>query len=411
MTKPILTTLKERVIVLTSYERKSLIRFLALYLGSVFVLLAIIGYLFFENNRTSMKSAMKFEMMYQGRMLSSKIIMKAMKEKKLDQNTTKHFLSSLKHCRFSVGYFDKEQHPIYSEIGSVGQFKPDFYMQNNCCYTVIEDPSDHLGVHYVVLKEHELLHAFQQLRIKIIGYLVLSFLLMGVVGYFLGRLFLHPVREQIESLDRFIADTTHELNTPISAILMTIQSLKDIDEKKKKRLEASAKRLHVMYSSLTYRFEGKEEKIEDLCFDKIIEERVGYIRELIDSKRLHLEMMLEPTKVHMARTSAERLIDNLLSNAVKYCDVGDSIEITLRNRVLMVKDSGIGIDETMKEDIFKRYKRANNERGGFGIGLNIVLRICRQYRIKLELESEKGSGSTFILTFPKYKGSSALQCL
>ncbi|HHO64901.1 MAG TPA: HAMP domain-containing histidine kinase, partial [Epsilonproteobacteria bacterium] len=380
-----------------------LIRFLTLYLGSVFVLLAIIGYLFFENNRTAMKSAMKFEMMYQGRMLSSKIVMKAMKDKTLDETQKVNFLASLKHCRFNVGYFDKEKEPIYTEIGDVTRFDTDFYVKDNCCYTVIEDPSDHLGVHYVVLKENELVDTFRQLRIKIIGYLLLSFLLMGIVGYFLGRLFLRPVREQIESLDQFISDTTHELNTPISAILMTIQSLKGIDEKKKKRLEASAKRLHVMYSSLTYRLEGQEEKIELLPFDKIVEERVGYIKELIDSKRLHLTMELEPMPVRMSRSSAERLVDNLLSNAVKYCDIGDTIRITLKGREFRVKDTGIGIDAHMQEDIFKRYKRANSERGGFGIGLNIVLSICKKYKIKLNLESEKGVGSTFILSFPKAK--------
>ena len=398
-----MTTLKERVIVLTSYERKSLIRFLTLYLGSVFVLLAIIGYLFFENNRTAMKSAMKFEMMYQGRMLSSKIVMKAMKDKTLDETQKVNFLASLKHCRFNVGYFDKEKEPIYTEIGDVSRFDTDFYVKDNCCYTVIEDPSDHLGVHYVVLKENELVDTFRQLRIKIIGYLILSFLLMGVVGYFLGRLFLRPVREQIESLDQFISDTTHELNTPISAILMTIQSLKGIDEKKKKRLEASAKRLHVMYSSLTYRLEGQEEKVELLAFEKIVEERVGYIKELIDSKRLNLTMELEPMPVRMSRSSAERLVDNLLSNAVKYCDIGDAIRVTLKAREFRVEDTGIGIDAHMQEDIFKRYKRANSERGGFGIGLNIVLSICKKYKIKLNLESEKGVGSTFILTFPKVK--------
>ncbi len=82
---------------------------------------------------------------------------------------------------------------------------------------------------------------------------------------------MRPVREQIESLDRFISDTTHELNTPISAILMTIQSLKQIEPKKLKRLEASAKRLSVMYSSLTYRLEGKVEPSELLNFDDIVE--------------------------------------------------------------------------------------------------------------------------------------------
>jgi len=226
---------------------------------------------------------------------------------------------------------------------------------------------------------------------------------MGVVGYFLGRLFLQPVREQIESLDQFISDTTHELNTPISAILMTIQSLKGVEEKKMKRLEASAKRLSVMYSSLTYRLEGKVQSKEVLDLDEIITERVGYVKELIDSKRLNTTLGLEPTKVLMNERSAYRLIDNLISNAIKYSDVGDSIFILLKENVLTVKDTGIGIEEKEQEDIFKRYHRANEERGGFGIGLNIVLSICKEYKIKLNLDSKKGEGSTFILTFPKLK--------
>ena len=358
-----------------------------------------------------MKSAKKFEMMYKARMLSSKIIMKAMKHEKdihstVDSRFKKDaFLKELKHCRFEVGYYDKNKKPIYTEINDVNRFDSDFYVNNMKCYTVTEDESEHLGVRYIVLKENDLADEMQALRIKIIGYLVLSFILMGIVGYFLGRLFLKPVREQIESLDRFISDTTHELNTPISAILMTIQSLKGVEHKKMKRLEASAKRLSVMYSSLTYRLEGKVEPSEVLCFSDIVKERVGYVKELIDSKRLHMELDLEATEVFMAKSSAHRLIDNLLSNAIKYSDVGDSIFIRCKNSVLEVKDTGIGIDEKLQEDIFKRYSRANEERGGFGLGLNIVLSICKQYKIKIALDSKKGEGSTFILTFPKRKVS------
>ena len=158
-----------------------------------------------------------------------------------------------------------------------------------------------------------------------------------------------------------------------------------------------------MYSSLTFRLEGKVEPSEVLCFSRIIEERVGYVRELIDSKRLKITLDLESMEVFMSKSSAHRLIDNLLSNAIKYSDVGDCIFISTKDHVLVVRDTGIGIDEKVKEDIFKRYTRANEERGGFGLGLNIILSICRQYKIKIDLESVKGEGSIFILTFPKTK--------
>ena len=352
-----------------------------------------------------MMSAMKFEMMYQARMLSGAIAMKAMRHNgtALDVFEKKEYLKDLKHCRFEVGYYDTNKKPYYSEIEEVAQFDLEFFVKEMKSYAVIEDKSEHLGVRYVVLRENNLSKSFQALQIKIISYLVFSFMLMGVVGYFLGRLFLQPVREQIESLDKFISDTTHELNTPISAILMTIQTLTNVEDKKLKRLEASAKRLSTMYSTLTYRLEGKVEPSELLCFADIVEQRVEYVKELIDSKRLTIDLVLEPTQVFMPTIAAQRLIDNLLSNAIKYSDVGDSISITLKDNALEVKDTGIGIDKKVQDDIFRRYQRANEERGGFGIGLSIVLAICKQYKIKLDLESKKGEGSTFILTFPVQK--------
>jgi len=379
---------------------------LALYLVSVFVLLAIIGYLFFENNLTEMKSATKFEMMYHARNISSQIIMKAMEEDEEDDEwhfDREAFLKELKHCRFMVGYYDKNKKPIYTEIDNVATFDIDFFEDSMKCYTVNEDKSDHLGVRYIVLEETDLAKYIAALRIKIIGYLVLSFILMGVVGYFLGRLFLRPVREQIESLDQFISDTTHELNTPISAILMTIQSLRGIEVKKMKRLEASAKRLSTMYGSLTYRLEGGVEPSEELCLSAIVQERIEFMKELLDSKQLFVCLDIEPTKIRMPKRSVHRLIDNLISNAIKYSDMNGKIGISLKDNVLNVQDHGIGIDEKIQEDIFRRYYRAGDERGGFGIGLSIVLSICKQYKIKIGLDSKKGKGSTFILTFPKVK--------
>ncbi|MDD3591512.1 MAG: ATP-binding protein, partial [Sulfurovum sp.] len=89
------------------------------------------------------------------------------------------------------------------------------------------------------------------------------------------------------------------------------------------------------------------------------------------------------------------------SNAIKYSDVGDSIMISLKERVLKIRDTGIGMPHHVQADIFKRYERANKERGGFGIGLSIVLDICKRYGIKIDLLSKEGEGSTFILTLPK----------
>jgi len=347
-----------------------------------------------------MKSSVKYEMMYQSRKLSSQIIMEAMNGQTITNKV--NYLKGLKKSHFDRAYYDKEKKSIYSEIGEFNTFDKEFYIQDGCCYTVLEDPSEHLGVRYIVLKESNLSRQIQALRMKIIGYLILSFISMGIVGYFLARLFLAPVRHKIESLDRFISDTTHELNTPITAILMTIKTLKLSEPKKLRRLEASAKRLSSMYSSLTYSLqnENKKQDNERLDFATLVQERVEFIDELIISKRLRTDLHLEPLLVIMNKESAIRLIDNLLSNAIKYSNPNGTITLSTKNRELRVEDEGIGIDLKAQKDIFKRYNRANDERGGFGIGLDIVLSICKQYKITIELESKLGEGSRFILKFP-----------
>ncbi len=342
-------------------------------------------------------SSTKYEMMYQARKISSKIMMQAMQ----DSVDRVPYLKQLNECRFEVGYYDKKRQPIYTQIDLFRNFDQEFSIKGGSCYTVTHNPKSHFGIEYIVLKESSLFKEMRALRIRIISYLLLSFLFMGIVGYFLARLFLAPVRNKIESLDKFITDTTHELNTPISAILMTIQGLKGCDERKLKRLEASAKRLSTMYGSLTYILQDpkREQKIEAISLPAIIEERVEYVRELIRSKHLQINLNLSPLTIYMEPESAIRLIDNLLSNAIKYSDPNGSIEIQTTRHSLIVSDNGIGIDPRLQKDIFRRYKRANKERGGFGIGLNIVLTICKRYNIRIELESELGEGSRFILHF------------
>ena len=66
---------------------------------------------------------------------------------------------------------------------------------------------------------------------------------------------------------------------------------------------------------------------------------------------------------------------------------------------LEVRDSGYGIQKEDLERIFERYKRFNDDKGGFGIGLSLVSEIARKYDIDLNVQSEVGKGSAFVLVF------------
>ena len=72
-----------------------------------------------------------------------------------------------------------------------------------------------------------------------------------------------------------------------------------------------------------------------------------------------------------------------------------------KNNVFEIKDEGVGIDEENQKRIFERYKRVSQKgSGGFGIGLDIVMGVCRANKIEISLKSEVKKGSTFTLVFP-----------
>jgi len=95
------------------------------------------------------------------------------------------------------------------------------------------------------------------------------------------------------------------------------------------------------------------------------------------------------------------MFNNIVSNAIKYNKIGGTINITLKENILKVEDSGIGIKKDRLKDIFKRYYRATKEQGGFGVGLNIVHQICKAYNIKVDVKSTENEGSTFIFKLNK----------
>ena len=389
---------------LSNYEKRSLFRFLALYLGSVFLLLAIIGWLFFEHNAAMMRSAMKFEMLSEAHRIESILTRKMMQRQKgKEKEPLEKILRSIRSDKFKVGFFDAHYRPLYSEIEGMPGFRQPFYLGLQSCYSMIHCPLKEEGVAYIGLQETQLKGKIAALRRRIIGYLVLSFLFMAGVGYFLARLFMRPIREKIDALDRFIEDTTHELNTPVTAILMTIRQLRGIEEKKLLRLKASAQRLSTMYDTLAYglgRQSGEEQK-QQLDLAQILEERVEAMRPIALGSRLRIEHTAQSCRIEINPEALRRLVDNILSNAIKYSNPGGRIRVDLSGCRLLIEDEGIGIEAKQKEEILKRYRRANRERGGFGIGLSIVTRICRENGIGLSIDSEKGKGTRVMLDFRK----------
>ncbi len=307
--------------------------------------------------------------------------------------------------RFNSAIYDLEYEEIFSTLKSKEiNFNKRLYFNKNYAIFVEVLSDYYLGAKYLFIEvpKNETLINNVYKKIAIFG--LIALIILYIIGYFLAKLFIKPMRDSIELLDCFIKDTTHEINTPISIINSNIEMLdKDAipkkDKKKIDRIKVASKTLENIYKDLkftTLENINKKDNIEFNMKDLIIE-RVDYFSMHIESKKIEKSLDLEDCYISGDREMFARMIDNILSNAIKYNKFRGKIMIKLKDKTLIIEDSGVGIDEDSIEDIFKRYSRFNNSEGGFGIGLSIVKKVADFYNLKIEVESKKNIGTRFII--------------
>ena len=389
---------------LSHYEKRSLIRFLLIYLLSIYTFILILAGMFYTIQMNNMQETYALKMRATASAISHKIVTAHMME---DDELEKCFSQKpIEQCfgieeGYQVALYGVNKKPLHISFSENVDFAQKFYLKNDSFFYVDDSAQHHLGVQYIVIKQSPISGIINAIKYEIVLYLLLSLAFATLLGYVLAKLFLKPIKAEIETLDTFIKDSTHELNTPITAILMSISTLKDVDEKKRKRIELSAKRIATLYGNLSYMLlhDKQNEEKSDVDVKKLIVERLEYFADLMASKQIDISLKLEEKTVHVNEESLTKLIDNLLSNAIKYNRFEGNIEVSLNAEKLSVKDNGIGIESSKLGDITKRYKRANSDKGGFGIGLDIVNTICKTNGFRLEITSIEGEGSTFSIWF------------
>ncbi|RDU71447.1 sensor histidine kinase [Helicobacter brantae] len=246
-----------------------------------------------------------------------------------------------------------------------------------------------------------------KLRLKIWGIFGVLLVASGVVGFFLVRLALKPLNQKIEELNLFIKDTTHEINTPLSVLQMSVDridksKLEEKDIKKFNSIIVASRTLESIYHSLIYTSFGRlESKVEEIELSNLIKERLNYFEMLFAQKNIAISVDLQEVSLQANAKSISLVIDNLLSNAYKYTPKNGKVEIKTykegESSYLSIKDNGYGIAPKDLEHIYKRFTRFDSSKGGFGLGLSIVKKICDEFKIKIECKSELKKGSEFIL--------------
>lgn len=226
--------------------------------------------------------------------------------------------------------------------------------------------------------------------------------------------------EQIKS--QFVSMVAHELKTPLAAVqgflnIMLDDTIPLDKEKEKDYLARSVIRLNGLKDLVNdlldiskMEMKTKQREIEDIHLQEIIHNTIQLLELELKKKNISIATTIEKDLpiIKADQNEITRMITNLLSNAIKYNKESGKIfvdALTKKNYVsIRIKDTGIGMKPEETAELFNEFYRAKNEKtrgiSGTGLGLTIVKRIVDSYHGKVEVESEFGSGTTFIINLP-----------
>jgi len=389
-----LSVSKNRGISLQQSEKKTLRSFLLLYSFMVLIILFFSAFIYYNLQKELMLGKQNSRLKEYSDELISKIIY-------MHEN----FYDGIEYPRskkYRSAIYDGSGKVIFSTLQNKSvDLNKNIYVIDNKIHFIRLLERYYLGAMYLVIEIDDNSGWFNFVKNKVLIYGVLLFLFLVFVGYFLLKMILKPMRDSIYLLDRFIKDTTHELNTPINSILINIETIKreNLDQKSLKKIERidiASRTISNLYNDLTYMALNNKvvSNNENIELSKIIKERCEYFKIILSQKRISCSLDLKDgIYLHIDRKKLTRVIDNIISNAVKYNKKGGFIKVTLKDRYFEIEDSGKGMTKRELRDIFERYTRFDKSVGGFGIGLNIVAQIVKEYHLNIDVKSTPDLGT------------------
>jgi signal transduction histidine kinase/DNA-binding NarL/FixJ family response regulator len=229
----------------------------------------------------------------------------------------------------------------------------------------------------------------------------------------LGRLY-HQLEEANLAKSRFLAAASHDLRQPLHALNLFVTQLrseKDSVEKDRviARIDAAFTDMNELFNELLdmSRLDAGVlvPSISEFPVDRLLKRIETTFTAAAREKNLRLRVVSNSCWIRSDFILLERILLNLVSNAVRYTQAG-GVVVGCRRRAGILRfevwDSGIGIAEDQQSDIFGEFRQLcptkQDRRGGLGLGLAIVDRLCRLLDYRIELTSKPGRGSRFAVS-------------
>ena len=314
---------------------------------------------------------------------------------------------TLESFTYKVAIIDMQNKPIYSTFDTIPPYKTAIKTYVNDDKILYNDTTYFRDVGTVKIIFEKTID-YTSIEKKAIYIIITNLLFLIICSLFLYFHIKDIYLNITKKLDVFFKDAVHEIRTPLGVLQINLDFLDNTtqDSIPLKRAQAGLKNLTSVYESLEFCIKDKKVsyKKETIDMSKFLEKRVDFFRVLTEIKNIEIINKIEKEiYIHISRTELQRLIDNNISNAIKYSKKYTQIEIKLyikdESVVLYFSNHGDYIENT--NEIFKRYYRGDDIRGGFGLGLSIVDHICNVYNIEIEVNSQENGHSTFEYIIPQ----------
>ncbi|MEH1923109.1 two-component system sensor histidine kinase RppB [Nostoc sp.] len=246
--------------------------------------------------------------------------------------------------------------------------------------------------------------------------------MVAVASWWLAGLAMQPIYESYRQIQQFTADVAHELRTPLAATGATVESallMSHLDEEETRDILQTIHRQNqrlitlVVDLLLLARLDRQHlpVKLEECCLNDIVSDLVEEFEAMAVAAGVMLQSRIKinkPVNIFGDSDQLYRLVSNLIVNAIQYTPKGGEVTVCLgcsdHHAMIRVHDTGIGIPEKELTRIYDRFYRVNSDRsrstGGSGLGLAIASAIVLAHQGSLNVQSELGKGSTFIIELP-----------
>ena len=225
-------------------------------------------------------------------------------------------------------------------------------------------------------------------------WIVFFIFLIAMISIFLAYYSLSPIRRAIKINEEFLKDILHDVNTPLSAMVINLKILRNRfgEDRSLSRMENSVETIKNLQLNLKSYLNNLPKEKERFNLAKLVDSRVEYFRVMHPDLKfiVNIDSRVE---LNTTKEAFIRIIDNIISNACKYNKKSGEVIIGYADNILSIEDTGVGI--RYPERAFDRYYKEGER--GLGLGLHIVKEMSKELGIGVSIQSQVGEWSRFEL--------------